>query len=71
MKRITQDQQTQTYVVKAYDCLSAIARKLTGSTDYSTIYAQNKDAIGENPNNLSVGMVLTIPRGSGGLNDDD
>ncbi len=61
MTRVTPERQAQTYIVKEYDTLSAIARRLTGSSDYAAIYAQNKDIIGANPNNLSAGMVLTIP----------
>jgi len=52
---------TQNYTVKSGDTLSGIARKLTGSTNWQTIYAQNKDVIGNNPNNIKPGQVLTIP----------
>ena len=52
---------SSTYTVKAGDCLSTIARQLSGSADWKSIYEQNKDAIGANPNNISVGMTLTIP----------
>ncbi len=52
---------TQSYTVKPGDTLSGIARKLTGSTNWQTIYAQNKDVIGSNPNNIKPGQVLTIP----------
>ena len=50
-----------TYTVKAGDCLSSIARQLTGSADWHALYEQNKDAIGANPNNIDVGLVLTVP----------
>lgn len=52
---------TQSYTVKSGDSLSAIARKLTGSTNWQTIYEQNKAAIGSNPNMIKPGQVLTIP----------
>lgn len=61
MKRVTPETMARTYTVRAYDTLAAIARKTTGSADYSAIYEQNKDLIGDNPNNLVAGMVLTIP----------
>ena len=61
MKRVTPETMAQTYTVRAYDTLAAIARKTTGSADYSAIYEQNKDLIGDNPNNLTAGMVLPIP----------
>lgn len=61
MNRVTKEVQAQTYVVHKGDCLSAIARRLTGSADYSAIYEQNKDVIGDNPNNLTAGMELIIP----------
>lgn len=51
---------TETYTVKDGDCLSSIARRLTGSADWQTIYEQNKDTIGGNPNALTPGMVLTV-----------
>lgn len=52
---------TQSYTVKSGDSLSAIARKLTGSTNWQTIYEQNKAVIGSNPNIIKPGQVLTIP----------
>lgn len=52
---------TTTYEVKQGDCLSTIAKKMTGSSNWRTIYEQNKDIIGGNPNLIKVGMVLTIP----------
>ena len=52
---------TQSYTVKSGDSLSAIARKLTGSTKWQTIYEQNKAVIGSNPNMIKPGQVLTIP----------
>lgn len=52
---------TQSYTVKSGDTLSGIARKLTGSTNWRTIYEQNKGVIGSNPNMIKPGQVLTIP----------
>ncbi len=52
---------TTTYEVKQGDCLSTIAKKMTGSANWRTIYEQNKDIIGGNPNLIKVGMILTIP----------
>lgn len=52
---------TQSYTVKSGDSLSAIARKLTGSTNWQAIYEQNKAVIGSNPNMIKPGQVLTIP----------
>jgi nucleoid-associated protein YgaU len=62
MKRVIPEVTVTSYTVKKNDTLSSIARKLTGSTDYSAIYQQNKDQIGSNPNNITAGMVLVIPR---------
>ena len=59
--RATKEYAAQTYVVRKNDCLSAIARRLTGSADYSAIYKQNKELIGENPNDIKVDMELVIP----------
>ncbi len=50
-----------TYTVKAGDCLSTIARQLTGSADWNAIYEQNKAVIGSNPSSIDVRMTLTIP----------
>ena len=51
----------KTYTVKRGDCLSSIARKLTGSSDWHALYEQNKGIIGSNPNLIKDGTVLTIP----------
>lgn len=50
-----------TYTVMTGDCLSSIARKLTGSADWHALYEQNKELIGSNPNLIYAGQVLTIP----------
>lgn len=51
---------SQTYTVQKGDCLSAIARKLTGSADWKKLYEQNQSVIGGNPNLIKPGQVLTI-----------
>ncbi len=70
MTRVTPENTAQSYIVKRYDAIAAIARKLTGSADYSAIYEQNKDIIGDNPNHLTVGMVLQIPGATASTDDD-
>lgn len=51
----------KTYTVQRGDCLSSIARKLTGSADWRPLYEANREAIGSNPNKIADGLVLTIP----------
>lgn len=52
----------KTYTVKQGDCLWNIAKALYGSgADYTKIYDANKGTIGNNPNLLYPGQVLTIP----------
>lgn len=51
----------RTYTVKKGDCLCAIAKRLTGSSNWRAIYNQNKSVIGRNPNLIYPGQVLTIP----------
>ncbi len=51
----------KTYVVKKGDTLSGIARKLTGSADWQALYRLNRATIGDNPDYIQIGMVLTIP----------
>ena len=60
-KREDTREKPKTYTVKRGDCLSSIARKLTGSTDWHALYEQNKGIIGSNPNLIKDGTVLTIP----------
>ena len=50
-----------TYTVQKGDCLSAIARKITGSANWQALYNANKELIGGNPNLIYPGQVLTIP----------
>jgi nucleoid-associated protein YgaU len=50
------------YTVKDGDTLSNIAQKFYGDPDlYHKIYEANKDVIGDNPDLIKKGMVLTIP----------
>jgi len=52
--------QAKTYVVKAGDCLSLIAKN-NGYSDWHTIYDANRSVIGDNPNLIYAGQVLTLP----------
>lgn len=50
------------YVVQPGDSLSKIASKIYGDDSrYQEIYEINKDVIGNDPNMIGVGMVLTLP----------
>ena len=60
-KREDTREKPKTYTVKRGDCLSSIARKLTGSADWHALYEQNKGVIGSNPNLIRDGTVLVIP----------
>ncbi|RUT06448.1 hypothetical protein DSM106972_027050 [Dulcicalothrix desertica PCC 7102] len=52
----------QNYTVQAGDTLSKIAEKLYGdSNQWRQIYEANRNLIGSNPEQIQVGMVLTIP----------
>ena len=51
---------SQKVMVKAGDCLSSIARRLTGDADWRPIYEKNREVIGDNPNNVTEGMWLSI-----------
>lgn len=52
----------KTYTVKKGDTLSIIAQKVYGdSKKWVDIYNANKSKIGNNPNKLKEGLVLTIP----------
>ncbi len=52
----------ETYTVVSGDCLWNIAKKYYGSgSDYTKIYEANKSTIGNNPNLIYPGQVLTIP----------
>lgn len=60
-KREDTREKQRTYIVKRGDCLSSIARKLTGNSNWHALYEQNKAAIGSNPNLIKDGTVLVIP----------
>jgi nucleoid-associated protein YgaU len=52
----------KTYTVKAGDSLSDIAQSEMGDADrWPELYAANKDAVGDNPDMIHPGLVLTIP----------
>ncbi len=53
----------QTYTVKKGDSLSKIAKQYYGDPmKYTVIYEANKALIGDNPNLIHPGQVLTIPK---------
>ncbi|MCJ7715366.1 MAG: LysM peptidoglycan-binding domain-containing protein [Anaerolineales bacterium] len=55
---------TESYTVKAGDTLTKIAKRIYGESSDSTfqdIYQANKDLIGDDANQIKVGMVLKIP----------
>ncbi len=50
------------YTVKEGDTLSSIAKEFYGNAaDYKIIYEANKDLIGDDPDQIQVGMELMIP----------
>lgn len=52
----------QTYTTVDGDCLWSIAKRFYGNgAQYTAIYNANKGVIGENPNLIYAGQVLTIP----------
>ncbi len=54
----------ETYLVGAGENLRHIALRLYGDADrWTEIYDANQDLIGEDPNNLWVGLSLTVPQG--------
>lgn len=48
------------YTVKSGDSLWQIARKQNGNSDWKTIYENNKETIGDNPNLIYPGQVLKL-----------
>ena len=53
----------ETYLVRAGENLRHIALRLYGDADrWTEIYDANQDLIGEDPNNLWVGLSLTVPQ---------
>lgn len=53
----------ETYLVQVGENLRQIANRLYGDPDrWTEIYEANQDLIGEDPNNLWVGLSLTVPR---------
>lgn len=53
----------QDYTVKKGDTLTAIAKRLTGSSNWRPIYNANRGIIGGNPNRIYPGQRLVIPGG--------
>ena len=52
-----------TYTVRAGENLRHIALRLYGDQDrWTEIYEANRDLVGDDPNNLWVGLSLTIPQ---------
>ncbi len=54
----------ESYTVKAGDTLLSIAERFYGDDSIRTfqdIYEANKDLIGDNPDQIKVGMTLKIP----------
>lgn len=62
MNRVIPDVNTEKYIVKKNDTLTSIAKQKMGTSDYFSLYEQNYEVIGNNPNDLKVGMELTIPK---------
>lgn len=54
----------QTYTVKAGDSLWAITKRMGGESgdNWNALYQANKEIIGNNPNLIYPGQVLTIPQ---------
>lgn len=51
------------YTIQPGEYLSLIAKKLYDKIDlWPAIYKLNQDKIGDNPDKVSAGMVLTLPR---------
>lgn len=63
-EREAKEVKTKTYVVKEGDLLTSIAKKETGnSSNWKAIYNQNKEIIGNKPNDLKAGQKLVIKIG--------
>lgn len=59
-----------TYSVKDGDTLGTIAQAAYGTYDYQMIFNANRDALAENPNNLTAGLQLILPCEDGRLTPD-
>jgi hypothetical protein len=59
--------QGRMHVVKAGDTLSSIARKYQVKGGWKALYKANEQMVGPHPNRLSIGTLLVIPKGSGGV----
>lgn len=61
-KRVNTQKKPSAYTVQKGDLIYTIAKKFYGDiADYRKIYNANKKIIGSNPNNIRVGIVLTLP----------
>ncbi|MDJ0619250.1 MAG: LysM peptidoglycan-binding domain-containing protein [Calothrix sp. MO_192.B10] len=59
---VSSEQQDVEYIVQTGDTLAKIAQVYYGSeSGWSKIHQANLDAIGENPHELQVGVILNIP----------
>ena len=59
-----------TYKVQAGDSLSAIAKKAYGDLNFLRIFNANREVMGNNPNQLLLGIKLNIPCKDGTLAQD-
>lgn len=60
-ERTAKEVSSTTYTVVSGDCLSKIAKNLTGnSANWRAIYEQNKDVIGDNPDLIYPGQQLVV-----------
>lgn len=58
------------YTVQTGDSLRAIASRAYGNGgSFQLVYTANLDAIGSNPNNITVGTVIQIPCDNGSVNE--
>ena len=62
-QRTEPQRSTQEYTVKKGDTLTAIAKRLTGSSNWKQIYNANRSVIGGKPNRIYPGQRLVIPGG--------
>ena len=62
MNNTKQEKQEVTYIVQTGDTLAKIARVYYGSEEHwGKVHRANLGIIGQNPHELQVGLILTIP----------